>query len=125
MMLKEFFGKAVNIDKHMAKTNQNQGLGNDLFWFIIDHNKLHKDYLHPIAKKIYQAQKSNKVDKEILVKEFMPMVRKGCQEYYNFNKMPGNFEDNFSQKMLDELCERLYDHYKDDIASNKQYKLGV
>lgn len=125
MMLKEFFGKAVNIDKHMAKTDQNQGLGNDLFWFIIDHDKLHKDYFHPIAKKIHQAHKSNKIDKEALVKEFMPMVRKGCQEFYNYNKMPGRFETNFSQKILDELCERLYDHYKDDISSNKQYRLGV
>ena len=125
MMLKEFFGKAINIDKHKTKTNQNQGLGNDLFWFIIDHNKLHKDYFHPIAKKIYQANKSNNVDKEVLVKEFMPMVRKGCQEFYNYNKMPGRFETNFSQQMLDELCEKLYDHYKDDISSNKQYSLGV
>ena len=125
MRLNEFFGKAVDINKQMAKTNQDQGLGNDLFWFIIDHNKLHKDYFQPIATKIYKAQKSKKIDKEALIKEFMPMVRKGCQEFYKYNKLPGNFETNFSKQLLDEMCERLYDHYKDDIADNKQYKLGV
>ena len=125
MLLKEFFGKAVNIDKEMAKTNQDQGLGNDLFWYIIDHDKLHKDFFHPIANKIYKAQKSKNVDKEALIKEFMPMVRKGCQEFYEYNKLSGHFESNFSKQLMDEMCERLYDHYKDDIAKNKHYKLGV
>lgn len=125
MLLKEFFGKAIDIDKELAKTNNDQGFENDLFWFIIDHDKLHKDYFHPIAAKIHKLSKSDNLDKAELIKEFLPMARKGCQEFYVSNKLPGHFEDNFSKELLKELCEKLYNHYANDIINDKHYMIGV
>jgi hypothetical protein len=124
MLLKEFFGKGVDIDKQINK-NRDDNMNNELFWFIIDHDRLHKDYFHPIAVKLHKALKSKDSDKEVLIKEFLPMVEKGCREFYEYNKMPGHFEDNFDKELMKEMCERLYDHYKDDISNGNHYKLGI
>jgi hypothetical protein len=125
MFLKEFFGKSIDIDKEMSKNQDDQGLNNDLFWYIIDHDRLHKDYFHPIAQKIHKANKSKNLDKEKLTLEFMPMVKKGCQEFYKEHNLPGHIADNFDKEFMKEMCERLYDHYKDDIVNGNHYKIGV
>ena len=125
MFLREFFGKSVDINKEMAKNQKDQGMDNDLFWFIIDNDRLHKDFFHPIAQKIHKADKNDKLDKEDLIKEFMPMVKKGCKEFDHQNKLSGHFEHNFDKELMEEMCERLYDHYREDITSGKHYKIGT
>jgi len=124
MLLKEFFGKAKDINKEMRKERDDQGIGNDLFWFIIDHDRLHKDYFHPVAKKVHHSHKSGKLGKEDMVKEFMPMVKKGSMEFYEKNKLPGRYEDHFSKEFMKDMCERVYDHYREDIIHGK-YQIGV
>jgi hypothetical protein len=124
MLLKEFFGKAKDIAKEMRKERDDQGVGNDLFWYIIDHDRLHKDYFHPLAVKIYKAHKGGSLDKENMTKEFEPMVKKGCMEFFEHNKMPGRFKDHFSKELMKDMCERLFDHYREDIIHGK-YKIGV
>jgi hypothetical protein len=119
----EFFGKAVNANKAMSKNADDKEMHDDLYWYIVDHDKLHKDFFHPLAKKIKHAHKSGKIDKETLVKEFMPMVNKGCMEYYKEKKMKGNLDKAVSREVREEMCERLYDHYCDDIVKDT-YKLG-
>lgn len=124
MLLKEFFGKAIDINKQMNKSRDDEGVGNDLFWFIIDHDRLHKDHFHPLAKKIHAAHKNNKLDKEEITKDFLPMVKKGCMEFYEKNKMPGRMKDHFSKEFVKDMCERLFDHYREDVIRGK-YKIGV
>jgi hypothetical protein len=53
----------------------------------------------------------------------MPMVNKGCLEYYEENDLKGRPETLFSKDLREELCEKLYDHFCDDIVKDK-YKLG-
>jgi hypothetical protein len=53
----------------------------------------------------------------------MPMVIKGCREYYADKKMQGKLGKVFSKDLREEMCKRLYDHYKDDIKKDV-YKLG-
>jgi hypothetical protein len=124
MLLKEFFGKAKDIRKEMDKEREDKTAGNDLFWYIIDHDRLHKDFFHDIAPKIHKAHKSNKLDKENSVEHFMPMVKKGCKEFFEFNKMPGRVEDTFDKEFIKEMCERLFDHYREDIVKGN-YKVGA
>jgi len=123
MKLMEFFGKPVDIEKEMSKERGDNGIGNDLFWFIIDHDKLHKDHFHDIAKKIHRQHKSKSVNKEEIVKDFLPMVKKGCMEFYTHHKLPGRPGNHFDKELIKDLCERLFDHYKDDIIHGK-YKIG-
>ena len=125
MLLNEFFGKAIDAGKKTssASTENDEKLNNELFWFILDHDKLHKDYFMPLAKKIKHQHKNEDFEKEALVQEFMPMVEKGCKEYYAKNKMSGRLGKLFPKELREEMCERLYDHYCDDILQDT-YKLG-
>jgi hypothetical protein len=124
MLLKEFFGKPQDIAKEMTKEREDKAVGNNLFWFIIDHDKLHKDFFHGIAPKIHKEHKSGSLDKEETVKEFLPMVKRGCQEFYEMNKLSGHLEDHFDKEFMKEMCERLFDHYREDVIHG-QYKIGV
>ena len=122
MLLNEFFGKSMDIKQPSNKLD-NKDMADDLFWYIIDHDKLHKDYFHPLASKIKKAHDAGNIDKEMLVKEFMPMVKKGCKEYYKKKKMNGKLSKLFPEEMREEFCEKLYDHYCEDILKDR-YKLG-
>lgn len=123
MLLKEFFGKNADPIKDLHKGRDDQNIGDELFWYIVDHDKLHKDFFHPIAQKIKKESNSNKFDKEKYVAEFMPMVKKGCMEFYHQNKMQGKLGTLFSKELRKDMCERLFDHYREDIVKD-QYKLG-
>ena len=123
MLLNEFFGKPVDIKKEMSKDREDKNLGDELFWYIVDHDKLHKDYFMPLAKKIQRDHKMNKLDKEKSVMEFMPMVKKGCMEFYHHKKMKDNPDKSFTKEICKELCEKLFDHYREDIVKD-EYKLG-
>jgi len=124
MLLMEFFGKAINVDKNARTNHKDSNIDDELFWFIIDHDKLHKDYFHPLSKKIYDAHNSKNLDKTDLVKEFMPMVKHGCKEFYYQKKLSGHLENNFNKELVQELCEKLYNHYKEDIVNDKVYKVA-
>ena len=121
MLLNEFFNHAIDIGKNQKqKDRDNPKLGDDLFWYILDHDKLHKDYFFEIADKI----KNLKECPVSMVEElFMPMVVKGCREFYSKNKLEGKLGKVFSKELREEMCQKLYDHYKDDVKQDK-YRLG-
>lgn len=119
MILKEFFNKPLNV-KTPYESGEDKGMADDLFWFIIDHDRLHKDYFFPIAKKL---KKLKDCDDDTIYEMFMPMVIKGSKEYYNHNEMNGKLSKKFPVEMRKELCHRLYNQYKEDI-DKKVYKLG-
>jgi hypothetical protein len=124
MLLNEFFGKAVNPTKELEKDHKEKNIGDDLFWYIVDHDRLHTDYLLPLAKKMKQAHdKHDTLDKESTVREFMPMVKKGCQEYYHHAKLKGHPEKIFTKDLQKDMCEKLFDHFREDVIKDK-YKLG-
>jgi phage gp46-like protein len=121
MLLKEFFNQSIDLGNSLArKNNADPKLDDNLFWYIIDHDKLHKDYFFAIAKEL--KSKDNQEPEEIL-KLFMPMVLKGCREYYADKKLHGKLGKTFSKELREELCKRLYEHYKEDISKDN-YKLG-
>jgi hypothetical protein len=122
MFLTEFFGKSLDIKSPTDQDHDDQEIANELFQYILEHDRLHKEYFHPLAKKLQRQQQSKKENKSRLVKEFMPMVEKGCKEYYHKNKLTGKLGKLFPLDMREELCDRLYDHYCDDIKRDK-YKL--
>lgn len=124
MLLKEFFGKSIDPIKQLKGDNDDKNISDELFWFILDHDRLHKDFFHPIAVKIRKECEKPEFDKEGLVMEFMPMVKKGCKEFYLEKKMEGKLGKLFSEELRKDICERLYDHYREDILKDK-YKIGA
>ena len=120
MKLMEFFGKPVDMYKEMSKERNGDHIGDDLFWYIIDHDKLHKDYFFPIAKKLKSLKECGR---EMVLELYMPMVNKGCKEFYSEKKLDGRLGKVFPAQLRESICERLHDHYFDDIR-NGRYKLG-
>ncbi len=123
MRLMEFFGKPINVQKENEKDREEDKHGDDLFWYIVDHNKLHKDYFLPIAEYVHKAHKKGNLDKQEVVNKFRPMVEKGCMEYYHQNGLKERIGKLFPKDLRDDLCERLYDFYYEDIIKGA-YKLG-
>lgn len=119
MRLLEFFEKLnfKNIDKDNASNID------DVFSFILNHDKLHKDFFIPIAKKIKKDFKEGKTSKKEYIKIFKPMVLKGCKEYYIKEKLNKKFENLFPEDFQLNICEKLCDHFYDDIVREK-YKVN-
>lgn len=120
MILKEFFGRTLDLNTTKRKDQHDEKFDDDLFWYIIDHDRLHKDYFFPIARKL---KKIKECSPEKVLEMFMPMVEKGCKEYYVYKEMDGKLGKAFPKDLRKELCQRLYDHYREDIEKDK-YKLG-
>lgn len=121
MKLNEFFSRSLDITQNQKlKDDMGKEFDDDLFWYILDHDKLHKDYFFPIAKKI---KKLKECDDTMVYEMFMPMVVKGCKEFYHEKEMKGKMGERFPVKMREGLCKRMYDHYQDDINRDR-YKIG-
>lgn len=121
MILKEFFSKPIDISANQKSREDTRNIKkDDLFWYILDHDKLHKDYFFPIAKKIKTLKEC---DANQILELYMPMVKKGCKEYYEYKKLNGKLGKLFPKDMREELCHRLHDHFFDDVKHDK-YSIG-
>lgn len=121
MKLTEFFNKPLDVHKGQKyKNNNDHNIEDELFWYIIDHDKLHKDYFFPIAKKLKSLKECGP---EMVLELYMPMVVKGCKEFHHDQEMKEKLGKVFPLDLREALCHRLHDHYRDDVHTDK-YKLG-
>ena len=131
MKLFEFFS-VPSVDEHNDKKkgdnpdsdSERQRLANDLYWYILDHDSIHKEHFIPIAQKIEKEfKKDKKIDKSKYQECWMPMVKQACLEYHKKNKMHGNPKKVFDEDLCKHLCKRLADRFIEDIKKG-EYKLG-
>ena len=128
MKLYEFFGNIkhdANEDSKPGSPNkeEQQEIADQTFWYILDDNDLHKEFFMPIAKelkKIYDSK--SKEDDMHDWKVWMPMVKKGCMEFYKEHEVPGDPNDSFNKDFRIDLCKRLADHYHDEIIKGDSDK---
>ena len=120
MKLLEFFNKPMDPNKGKKNDKSMEKLDDELFWYIIDHDKLHKDYFFPIAKKLKSLKECGR---KMVLELYMPMVEKGCKEFYHTKKMQGKLGAVFPLKFRESMCHRLHDQFYDDVQTDK-YKLG-
>ena len=130
MKLYEFFGGPSNEadndprDDLSGKTQlEKEKLADELYWFILDDDHLHKECFMPIAREIAEKQKSGKFDHGEYLDKWLPMVNKGCLKYYKEHKMTEDPRDVFSKELRKGLCQRLADQHHRDIEKG-EYKLG-
>ena len=119
MKLLEFFNKPMDVNQK-KKDKENPDFKDELFWYILDHDKLHKDYFFPIANKL---KKLKECGPEMVLELYMPMVEKGCKEFYHTKKMQGKLGAVFPLKFRESMCHRLHDQFYDDVQADN-YKLG-
>jgi hypothetical protein len=125
MLLNEFFGLSNKFEEEGKKPakkekdpEQNKSLGSDILEYIINNDRLHKTDFFTIAEKIViEATKEHKSD------VWMPLVNKGCMEFYRMTEMKENPKEIFPEKFRKELCDRLAEHYQNDILKGV-YDLG-
>jgi hypothetical protein len=130
MKLYEFFGKIDhNIDSEKDQDpsspgkEEEQELGNQVFWYILDHDNLHKKHALPLAKQIKKEYSSKKEEGVHDWKLWMPMVKEGCAKYFEENDVQGDPNDVFNKEFCIDLCKRLADQYHEDITKD-EYDLG-
>jgi hypothetical protein len=130
MKLYEFFGvhtyetNQESKDDLTGKTaDQEEKLADEIYWFILDDDDLHKEYFIPLAKEINQKISSSNFDRKSYIKKWLPMVNKGCMKFYKKKEMTEDPNDTFTKEMRRGLCERLAEQFIDDIEKG-EYKLG-
>lgn len=131
MHLFELFSRPASGDPTLNKpqeynTSTSDGkkkIFDDLYYFIIDNNRLHKKYFFPIARKIKLLIKSKEYNEKDHCKKWMPMINAGCLEFYEKYKLKGDPEDIFDYKNRSDLCSRLGKEFHNDISKNI-YNIG-
>lgn len=131
MKLYEFFGAPTNKeesndmrDKMSGKTQADDDkLADELYWFILDDDELHKEMFLPLAKEITEKQKEGNFDHGEYAKKWLPMVNKGCIKFYKKSELKEDPRDLFTKSMRKGLCQRLADQHHKDIEKG-EYNLG-
>ena len=119
MKLLEFFGRS-HTPKTSSEKSEEKFAKDDLFWSIVDNDELYKKHFFPLARKM---KTEGKYTRESIIKKFLPMVNQGCMDFAKKEKIFGNPSKLFSIELREEMCERLYDHFYDDVKKNI-YNLG-
>jgi len=131
MKLYEFFGvPTYEEDKKDDRNNQDhrseedkEKLENDLYWFILDDDQLHKEYFIPLAHKLHEKVKSKDFDRSKHIRDWLPMVNQGCMKFYKEQQMTEDPKDIFSKDLRRALCQRLANQSFNDLEKD-EYKLG-
>ena len=129
MKLFEFFGAhqptTDSTDELSGKTEKDQEkLGDEIFWFMLDDDSLHKKYFIPLAQEAARLMKADKFDAKKFNPKWMPMVNQACLRYYKEQELSGDPRDEFSFDLRKGLCCSLGDHCYEDIRKG-EYKLGI
>lgn len=116
MKLLEFFG---NNSVHSQKSEDKSIVSTDeLFEFILNSDSTFKNHYFNIAETF---QKNKSFSAEEILENFMPMVKQGCREFYDKNKLTGNLGKIFNKDLREKICHKLYDHYHKDLKKKSYF----
>ena len=110
MKLMEFFG-SHSLDSKKEESNSSIPI-DELFEFILNSDQTFKSHYFNIAE-TFNEKKS--FSNEEIIEYFMPMVKQGCKEFYDKNKLTGKLGKVFNKDLREKLCNKLYDHYHNDL----------
>jgi len=126
MKLYEFFGtwqakNPMDVDNPMDKNGdgnvtreEKEQFKNDLFFYILDNDDIHKKQFYEVTEQIY-------ADKKVGENVWMPMVNRGCMEYYKERHLQDDPSDLFTKEFREDLCKMLDDHFRKDVLKG-EYK---
>ena len=129
MKLYEFFGvpqyeeEKDASDELSGKTaDEEEKLADEVYWFILDDDHLHKECFMPLAQEISEKMKNKSFDRGEFTKKWMPMVNKGCLKFYKKHEMIDDPKDVFTLEMRKALCQRFAEEHHSAIEKG-EYKL--
>jgi hypothetical protein len=123
MLLNEFFGsfdpnKAKNEEDKQKKKINEDDLLEAIFEYILNNDKLHKEQFVPVAQTILRNPTS-----EHKANIWLPLVNKGCMEFYHQNKMIEDPISLFNKEFRKKMCERFSTACNRDILKG-EFDLG-
>ena len=129
MKLYEFFN--VPVDNKAKKfpnypgedQEEKEKMADEVFWYIIDNDALHKEYSLPFLRDVKSQVNSPNFNKTRFAKQWVPMVKKGCHLFYKHKKLKGDPKDIFDTEMIEDLCKRLGDKFFQEIQKT-EYHIG-
>jgi len=112
MKLNEFFGQ-LNLDQQQHVGNgmhheEDEKLRDDVFWFVLDDDDLHKQFFIPVADKV----KNHHTARDW--KTWIPMVKAGSLKYLKTHNIKGDPRERFNKEFLRDVCQRIDDHYREN-----------
>lgn len=110
MLLKEFFGKPLEISDSRDIRSKQDTQSDRVLSFILEHDRLYKDYLIPLLDKVKKSNQKGKLDQIDHVAEFLPLVNKGCKEYYAHHNLKEKLGKLFPRQFREDLCKKLFDY---------------
>jgi len=130
MKLFEFF----NVPKQEKSRVDNQGnqpddqeLTDQLFWFIIDNDELHKRHVLPFVKNYRQQIMNKKYSRDKFKKYLVPMIDRGCDLFLKDKKLTKNPSKLFNNELRDSICSRVLDEIiasiQNDAVNIRDHKL--
>jgi DNA-binding transcriptional regulator YhcF (GntR family) len=131
MKLYEFFNVPVeqhekeNKSFHKAKSQEEkQKMADEVFWFILDHDALHKEHVIPSVRELAGQTMNPDFNRSKFAKQWIPMVSKGCTMFHKKNKMTQDPRDVFDDEFKDSLCKRFAEKFIKEI-NDKEYYIGA
>lgn len=128
MKLYEFFGNInhddIDSDGHpdtLGKEEERE-MAEQVFWFILDDDDLHKEYFLPVVKEMRAKHKADPKSDESDWKLWMHMVKEGCIKFYEEHDVKGHPNDVFNKEFCIDVCKRIADHCHKDILKG-EYKI--
>lgn len=94
----------------------------NVFWFIVDQDDLHKNYMLPLIKKYGSEIKDHNLDRNRFEKEWLPMINKGCGMYHKENELTMNPAELYND-LKDDLAKRFVEKIISDIQDDA-YSIG-
>ena len=125
MKLYEFFGN-INFDPNKEESRDPEALGKEeeqelcdnVYWFILDDDDLHKKFFMPIAKELKKKYADTTDDASHDWKVWIPMVNAGCMKFYKEHNIEQHPSDVFTKDFRKSICKRLEDHYHEAIEND-------
>lgn len=111
-------------DRVWGKTaDEEEKLADEVYWFILDDDHLHKECFMPLAQEISKKMKDKTFDRGEFTKKWLPMVNKGCLKFYKKNEMTEDPKDVFTKEMRKGICQRFADEHHHAIEKG-DFKLN-
>lgn len=110
-------GQKKESEKNSKKFDENE-LQEMIYEFIINNDKLHKEEFLPVAQRMSRNPTSDHQ-----AKIWLPLVNKGCMEFYHQNKMMEDPVQLFHKKFRKEMCEKIANEANKEILRG-DYQLG-
>lgn len=122
MRLLEFFnpkhGKWDQHDKDNDLVPKDDNLEDNIYYFILDDDRIHKEHFLPLAIDYYNQKDNDNFDRKSFAKSCLPMVKDGCRAYCKSLKSEEIPDEMLNKDLFRSLAHRLVDQIINDVKED-------